>query len=71
MLHEKIRNGYTNFKSIEVWNKLPADIRTSDTLNEYLLIIWRTTTSHGTEFITNVFFIFCDMSYLCVMCYQQ
>ena len=25
-----------NFKSIEVWNKLPADIRTSDSLNVFM-----------------------------------
>ena len=45
-----------NFKSIKVWNKLPADIRTSDSLN-VLWIIWRTTSFHHTEFITNVFFL--------------
>ena len=25
-----------NFKSIQVWNKLPADIRTSDSLNVFM-----------------------------------
>ena len=25
-----------NFKSIKVWNKLPADIRTSDSLNVFM-----------------------------------
>ena len=28
-----------NFKSIKVWNKHPADIRTSDSLHAYLWII--------------------------------
>ena len=28
-----------NFKSIKVWNKLTADIRTSDSLNVHLWII--------------------------------
>ena len=25
-----------NFKSIKVWNKLPADIRTADSLNVFM-----------------------------------
>ena len=47
-----------NFKSIKVWNKLPADIRTSDSLNVFMDNLRNYTTSHGTEFITNVFFYF-------------
>ena len=68
---------YINFKSMKVWNNLSADIRTyiSDSFNvfmdNFLTYLWITTSSHGTEFITKVFFIFCDMLYLCVMCYQQ
>ena len=27
---------YINFKSIKVWNKLPADVRTSDSLNVFM-----------------------------------
>ena len=59
-----------NFKSIiKVWNKLPADIRTSDSLNVFTDNL-RNSSSHDTEFITDVFILF-DMLYLCVMCYQQ
>ena len=35
MLHEKSELSI-NFKSIKVWNKLPADIRTSDALNVFM-----------------------------------
>ena len=28
-----------NFKSIEVWNKLPADIRTSDSFGVFMYIL--------------------------------
>ena len=57
-----------NFKSITVWNKLPADIRTLDVFIDDLI---GTTSFHYTEFITDVFFIFCDMLYLCVMRHKQ
>ena len=57
-----------NFRSIKVWNKLPADIHRSDSLIlTYLWIIWGTTTSHGTEFITNVF-IFYFLRYAVSLC---
>ena len=46
-----------NFKSIKVWNKLPADIRAADSLN-VIMIIWGNTSSHDTEFITDGFFSF-------------
>ena len=46
-----------NFKSIKVWNKLPADIRTSDSLNVFMDNLG-TTFFHDTEFITDVFFYF-------------
>ena len=60
-----------NFKSIKVSNKLPADIRTSEYINVFMNNLRNYYTFHGTEFMTNVFFIFCDMLYLYVMCYQQ
>ena len=60
-----------NFKSIKVWNKLSADIRTADSLNVFMDNLRNYTSFHDTEFNTDVFFIFCDMPYLCVMCYQQ
>ena len=60
-----------NFKSIKIWNKLPVDIRTSDSLNVFMDNLWTHCLSRYTEFITNIFFIFCEMLYLCVMCYQQ
>ena len=60
-----------NFKSITVWNKLPADIRTSHSLNVFVDNLRNYFLSRYTEFITDVFFIFCDMLYLCVMYYQQ
>ena len=56
-----------NFKSIKVYNKPPADIRTSESLNVFMDNL-RTTSFLDTEFITDVFFILCDMLYLCVMC---
>ena len=46
-----------NFKSIKVWNKLPADIRISDSLNVFMDNLRKYTTFHGTEVITGVFFI--------------
>ena len=61
-----------NFKSIKVWNKLPADIRTSDSLNVFMDNLRNYTTSHGILSSSLMYFIiFCDMLYLCVMCYQQ
>ena len=54
-----------NFKSNKVWNKLPADIRTSDSLNVF-------TNNLRTYFLTRylvhhlcIFFIFCDAVSLC------
>ena len=44
-----------NFKSIKVWNKTPADIRTSDSLNVIVDNLRNYTTFHVTELITNVF----------------
>ena len=48
-----------NFKSIKVWNKLPSDIRTSDSLNVFMDNLRNSNiTSHGTEVNTNIFFYF-------------
>ena len=47
-----------NFKSIKLWNKLPADIRTSDSLNVFIDNLRNYASFHDTEFITDVFFYF-------------
>ena len=47
-----------NFKSIKIWNKLPADIRTSDSLNVLMYNLRNYYTFHATGFITDVFFYF-------------
>ena len=44
-----------NFESIKVWNKLPADIRTSDSLNVFMDNLRNYTTSHGIEFSVYIF----------------
>ena len=41
--------------------KLPSDIRISDSLNVFIDNWWNYTTSHGTEFITNIFFLFSEI----------
>ena len=43
-----------NFKSIKVWNKLPADIRTSNSINVFMANL-RNYLFHDTELITDVF----------------
>ena len=53
-----------NFKRIKVWNKLPADIRTVDSLNVFMdnlrnYFLSRYWANHW------CIFIFCDMLYLC------
>ena len=48
-----------NFKSIKVWNKLPADIRTSNSLNVFMDNSRNYTSFHDTEFTTDIFFLFC------------
>ena len=60
-----------NFKSIKVWNKLPADIRTSDSLNVFMDNLKNYFLSRYCVHHRCIFFIFCDMLYLCAMCYQQ
>ena len=59
---------FRNFKSIKVLNKLPADIRSSDSLNVFIDNL-RTIISHCTEFIMCIVYFY-DMLYLCVMCYE-
>ena len=55
-----------NFKSIKVWNKLPADICTADSLNVFMDNLRNYTSSHDTELITDVFFVFCI--FFCAIC---
>ena len=45
-----------NLKNIKVWNELPAVIRTSDSLNVFMDNCG-TTSFHGPDLITYVFFI--------------
>ena len=60
-----------NFKSIKVWNKLSADIRTSYSFNVYIYVdnLRNYYLSRYWVHHYNVFF-FCDMLCLCVMWYQ-
>ena len=49
-----------NFKSIKIWNKLPTDIRTSDSLNVFMDNL------RNYYYTTTVYFlIFCNILYLC------
>ena len=60
-----------NFKSIKVSNKLPADNRTSDYLNVFMVNLRNYFVSRYWVYLGMNFIIFSDMLYLCVMCYQQ
>ena len=46
-----------NFQNIKILNKLPADIRISDSLNIFMNNLRNHYLSHIPVFITNVFFI--------------
>ena len=51
------------FKSIKVWNKLPADIRTSDSLNVFMDNLRNYYTSHGTDMCIYEIYVCTDMFY--------
>ena len=60
-----------NYKSIQLWNKPPAVIRTSDSLNEFMDNLRNYNLSrHCMNSSLMYFFIFWDV-YLSAMCYQQ